>query len=150
MNTESIITTLLAAAAFLKKPVQDAAAQSIKDIYDAARHYMRRKFGEGSDGAKMLDLATAKPESAMRTAVLAEELSAAGMQNDPDLVRLMAQLAAMLPEHAEPVHQNVRVNGHANKVLVAGRDVINTERVVQRSVVEPGGRHLAAEQRQQV
>jgi hypothetical protein len=66
MQTEAIIATLLAAAAILKQPVQDVAAQSIKDVYEAAKYYLRKKFGDGSDGAKFLDLALEKPESAMR------------------------------------------------------------------------------------
>ena len=36
MQLETIISTLLSASALLKKPVQDAASQSIKDLFDAA------------------------------------------------------------------------------------------------------------------
>src|SRR5260221_11803078 len=100
MNPEAIITTLLSAAAFLKKPIQDVAAQSLKDVYETARYYLKKKFGEGSDGAKVLDLATEKPESAMRKAVLVEETTAAGLQTDADLVPLAEQLPARCPERA--------------------------------------------------
>lgn len=150
MNTEAIIATLLAAAAFLKRPVQDVATQSIKDIYDAAKYYLRKKFGEGSDGAKVLDLALKKPESAMRKAVLAEEAASAGIASDPDLVRLIERLAALLPEAADPVWQHVHVAGRGNKVLVAGRDLIQTERLIQRTGIVPDERHVTAEQREQV
>ncbi|MDP3073827.1 MAG: hypothetical protein Q8N18_26315 [Opitutaceae bacterium] len=150
MQTESIITALLSAAAFLKKPVQDAAAQSIKDIYDAVKHYLRRRFGEGSDGAKVLELATAKPESGMRKAVLAEELSSARLHEDPEVIRLTEELAARLPKPVDLPGANVHVNGRGNRVLVAGRDAILTERVVHRSGIEPDERHLTAEQRSEI
>lgn len=137
MQTEEIITTLLAAAAFLKKPVQDVAAQSIKDVYEAAKYYVRKKFGDGSDGAKVLDLAVEKPESSMRKAVLAEEAASVGIESDPDLVRLIEQLTELLPKPESPAWQHVHVAGRANKVLVAGRDVIHAERVVRRNRISP-------------
>ena len=68
MQLDAIITTILSAAAFLKKPVQDAASDSIKDLLDAARYYLKKRFGEGSDGADVLDLALDKPDSEMRKA----------------------------------------------------------------------------------
>ncbi len=150
MQTEAIIATLLAAAAFLKKPVQDVAAQSIKDVYEAAKYYLRKKFGEGSDGSKVLDLALEKPESAMRKAVLVEETASAGLSKDPDLVRLAEELAARLPPSTHPAWQNIHVAGRANKVVVAGRDVIQTERIVQRSAITPDERHVSAEQRDEM
>lgn len=150
MNPEAIITTLLAAAAFLKKPVQDIAIQSIKDVYEAARYYLRKKFGENSDGTKMLDLALEKPESSMRKAALAEEVASAGLESDADLIRLIEQLAALLPASADPVWQRVHVAGHRNEVLVAGRDLINTRRVIRRTGITPNERHVTPEQRDQI
>lgn len=150
MQLEAIISTLLAAAAFLKKPIQDAAGQSIKDLFDAIRYYLKKQLGKDSDGAKVLDLAVEKPESAMRTAVLAEEMRAAGLSDDDELVRLAEKLAALLPPELESVRQLVRVNGHANKVLVAGRDVVTAERVIHRNAIMPDERHLTAVQRSQI
>jgi hypothetical protein len=150
MQTEAIIATLLAAAAFLKNPIQDVAAQSIKDFYEAAKYYLRKKFGDGSDGAKFLDLALEKPESAMRKAVLVEEAASAGIESDPDLVGLIERLEALLPEAADPVWQHVHVAGRGNKVLVAGRDVIHTERVIRRTGIAPSEHHVTVEQRDQL
>lgn len=148
MNTEAIIATLLSAAAFLKKPVQDAATQSVKDLFTDVRNYLRRKFGEGSDAAKVLDLATQKPESAMRKAVLVEETAAAGLGSDTELLRLVEQLAAFV-SRAEEDSQNVRVNGDRNHVHVAGRDlVVHVTKHVSRSVITPDERHLTTEQRE--
>ncbi|PTY01438.1 hypothetical protein DB347_25455, partial [Opitutaceae bacterium EW11] len=44
MQTESIITTLLAAAAWLKDPVRAVASQSLRDVYDALKYYLKRKL----------------------------------------------------------------------------------------------------------
>ena len=150
MQTEEIITALLAAAAFLKKPVQDVTAQSIKDIYEAAKYYLRKKFGEGSDGSKVLDLALEKPESGMRKAVLAEEAAAIGIEADADFVRLIRQLAELLPAADHPAWQEVHVAGRSNKVVVAGRDVIHTERVIRRVGFAPNERHITVEQRDEI
>ncbi len=149
MQTEAIIAPLLTAAAFLKKPVQDVAAQSIKDVYETVKYYMRKKLGEGSDGAKVLDLSLEKPESAMRKAVLAEEVAAAGMESDADLARVIAQLRALLPNDCRQ-GQEVRVAGSGNRVVVAGRDVIQTERHIQRSAITPDERHVTVEQREKI
>ncbi len=150
MNPEAIITTLLAAAAFLKKPVQDIAVQSIKDVYEAARYYLRKKFGEHTDAAKVLDLATEKPESQLRKAVLVEETTTAGLHHDTELVRLAAELARLLPSRKDTAAQCVQVEGVRNRVTVAGRDVINAERVVQRNNITPDERHITSEQRERV
>jgi len=150
MQLDTIITTLLSAAAFLKKPIQEVASQSIKDVYEAVRTYLRKKFGEGSDAAKVLDLAVEKPESAMRKAMLAEETASAGLEADADLIRLIEQLAELLPQPASTAWQHVHVAGRGNKVLVAGRDVVHAERLVQRSAITPDDRHVTAEQREQI
>ncbi len=147
MNTEAIIATLLSAAAFLKKPVQDATAQTVKEIFDTARYYMRKKFGEGSDGAKVLDLATEKPESVMRKGMLVEETAAVGLNSDSELMRLVEDLARLMPA-AEEGRQAVTVNGDGNRVQVAGRDfVVHAAKHVHRSVITPDERHVTTEQR---
>lgn len=150
MQLDAIIQTLLSAAAFLKKPLADAAGHSIKELFDAACHYLKRKFGEHSDGAKVLALAVEKPESAMREAVLVEEAGAAGLAGDTDLARLAEQIALLLPVIAERSGHSVQVSGRQNKVVVAGRDVIHAERVVHRSAIAPDETHVSADQRKQI
>lgn len=150
MQLDTIIQTLLSAAAFLKEPIVDAAGRSIKELFDAACHYLKRKFGAPSDGAKLLDLAVEKPESAMRKAVLVEEAGAAGLAGDSDLARLAEQIAALLPGDAESSGHSVQVSGRQNKVVVAGRDVIHAERVVHRSTITPDETHVTVDQRKQI
>ena len=147
MPIESILTTLLAAAALLKKPVQDAASQSLKAAYEAAKSYLLKKLGANSAAADALEMATEKPESVARKAVLCEETESAGLATDAELQRLIAQVAARLPSPVESLSQSVRVSGQGNKVQVAGRDlVIRTEKHFRRSVITPDERHLTVEQ----
>jgi hypothetical protein len=150
MQTEPIISTLLATAAFLKHVVQDAASQSIRDAYAAAKSYLQKKFGANPDAARALEMATAKPESLIRKALLAEECNALDLGCDTELARLIENLAALLPSSAGPVRQSVRVTGDGNTVQVAGRDLIHTSKLIRRNAITPDERHLTIEQREHI
>ena len=151
MQTEPIISTLLAAAAFLKHAVQDVASQSIRDGYAAAKSYLQKKFGPNPDAARALEMATAKPESLIRKALLAEECDGLDLGRDAELARLVENLAALLPASAAaPVRQNVRITGDGNTVQVAGRDLIHTAKLIRRNAITPDERHLTVEQREHV
>jgi len=150
MQTESIFSTLLSAAAFLKHAVQGVASQAVRDAYEAAKSYMRKKFTANPDAARALELATEKPESLIRKALLVEDSAANGLDSDSELARLIENLAALLPPPANTVSQNVRVTGQRNIVQVAGRDLIRTEKVVRRDTITPDERHLTVEQRERI
>lgn len=147
MQTESIFSTLLSAAAFLKHAVQDVASQSVRDSYEAAKTYLRKKFSTNPDATRALELATEKSESLPRKALLVEESASSGLDRDPELARLIEILAALLPA-PDMVSQNVRVTGQRNIVQVAGRDLIQTEKLVRRNTITPDERHLTVEQRE--
>jgi hypothetical protein len=138
MQTESIFSTLLAAAAFLKHAVQDVANQAVRDAYEAAKTYLRKKFSLNPGATHALELATAKPESS------------SGLDHDPELGRLVENLAALLPPSAERMSQTVQVTGHRNVVQVAGRDFIQTDKLVRRNTITPDERHLTVEQRERI
>jgi hypothetical protein len=150
MQTESIFSTLLAAAAFLKHAVQDVASQSVRDAYEAAKAYLRKKFSSNPGATHALELATAKPESVIRKALLAEESMSSGLDQDPELDRLVENLAALLPPPADRVSQTVQVTGQRNVVQVAGRDFIQTDKLVCRNTITPDERHLTVEQRERI
>lgn len=147
MQTETIITTLLSAAAFLKAPVQEVATQAIKDLFGTLAYYLKRKFGEHSQAAKALELAIEKPTSDARKAVLVEECATAGLEADVDLRQLVEQLAALLPKSTMRTQQSVHVSGQRHRVQVAGGDIITAERHVHRNAITPGEAHITAEQR---
>lgn len=150
MQTESIFSTLLAAAAFLKHAVQGVASQSVRDAYEATKTYLRKKFGANPDATRALEMVTAKPESLIRKALLVEDSASSDLGRDSELARLIENLAALLPPPADVVNQNVRVTGHRNVVQVAGRDLIQTEKLVRRNTITPDERHLTVEQRERI
>ncbi len=150
MQTESIFSTLLAAAAFLKHAVQDVASQSVRDAYEAAKAYLHTKFSSNPGATHALELATAKPESLVRKALLAEESASRDLDRDPELAQLIERLAALLPPPADRINQIVHVSGHRNVVQVAGRDLIQTDKFIRRNTITPDERHLTAEQRERI
>jgi len=147
MQTELILSTVLAAAAFLKHPIQNVARQSIEDAYHAAKAYLTKKFGERSQAANALELATGKPESLLRKSVLMEESVSANLNSDAELGRLIERLAKLLPATAVIAAHHVQVSGRGHHVEVAGRDLIHTERIVYRNTITPNERHLTIAQR---
>lgn len=148
MQTDAIISALLSAAAFLKKSINDVATQSLRDAYDTAKDYLRKKFKNGSAG-EALELAVQKPDSVARKCLLIEEASAAGLESDAELHALIARLTQLLPDGAEG-RQNVRVSGRNHCVQVAAGDIVNTERHVHRSVITPDERHLDGGQKRKL
>jgi hypothetical protein len=150
MPTETILSTLLAGAAFLKTAIQNTATQSVRDAYDAAKAYLRNKFSGNADAVRALELATGKPESLIRKALLAEESASSDLECDAELARLMAALRATLLVMTKPIRLSVTVEGNGNQVQVAGRDLIRTERIVRRNEITPDGRHLTLEQRERL
>lgn len=147
MQTDTIIDTLLAAAAFLKEPAQAIASQSLRDIYDSTKYYLRRKFGGAqSSGAVALDAATDKPESPGRKLTLLEESAAAKLDADADLARLIQIMAALLGGLGVVVPSVIHVAGNHGTVNVAGRDLVQSTRHVIRNAVTPDASHLSGEQ----
>src|SRR5471032_3100013 len=150
MQTETILATLLTAAAFLKKPVQDMVTDSIRAAYDATKAHLRKRFGESSEAANALDMATAKPESLIRKALLVEESASSGLSTDAILHGLIERLSSLIPASVQVVGPCVPVSGCRNVVQVAGRDLIHTAKHIQRNTITPDERHLPVAQREQV
>lgn len=149
MSTETLLTTFLTAAAWLKEPARALTAQALRDLYDATRYYLRRKFAPHPDAGKALELATEKPTSTARKSLLIEEAGAADLPADEELQTLVRRLAALLPT-TDFATQRVHVEGSGNEVKVAGRDLIVTERHVRRVAITPDERHLMHEQRRRL
>lgn len=147
MNTESIISALLVAASALKEPATAVAAHALKDLYAAAKYYLRRKFTGHPDAVRALDFATEKPTSTARKAALIEESQPLGLERDPELVSLIERLAAALPSRVDAERVSVTVEGRSNQVNVAGGDLFVTSRLIRRNAITPDERHLAREQR---
>lgn len=141
MQTDTLISTLLSAAAFLKEPVRAMASQSLRDVYEAMKYYLRRKFGVPSRGATALEMATDRPHATGSKALLVDETDAAGLHHDPELIRLAETLKSLLAAVDAPSIGDVHVNGDGNRVQVAG-SIVNTERHVTRNTITPDERHV--------
>src|SRR6266542_274245 len=147
MNIETLLATLLKAASFLKKPIQDVAGQSVKDVYEAVKVRLQRKLSGRPDALDAIDKATAKPESAPRRDVLREEIQDITLDDDLELQHLLQHLAKLLPSPEPVVRQSIRVGGRGHRVQIAGRDIVNAEKHVQKNVITPDERHLSGEQK---
>ena len=73
MNIGAIIATFLSVAAFLKKKPRFKMRSSIGERHFRRRSLLRKKFGDGSAGVKVLDLTNEKPESVMRQVMLSKK-----------------------------------------------------------------------------
>lgn len=149
MNTETLLSTFLSAAAWLQEPARALTTQALRDLYDATKYYLKRKFGPHPDAAKALELATEKPTSAVRKNLLIEEAASADLPADGELAQLIRRLATLLPA-SDFTLPRVHVAGSGNEVKVAGRDLIVTERHVRRVAITPDERHLMHEQRRRL
>ena len=150
METDTIVTALLSAAAFLKEPIRAIASQSLRDVYDAAKFYLRKKFGAGSRNAGLLELATAAPEQPASRAMLTEAAESGALDQDADVKRLVETLLAMLGGVGARAIQNVSIGGDAANVNVVAGDFISTPRHVVQNAVTPDESHLDGEQVMQI
>lgn len=150
MQTESIVAAVLAAASWLKEPAHTVASQGLRDLYDALKYYLKRKFAGNGSATAALDSALEKPSSPGRRTVLLEEAEPFGLDLDPEVVRLAEKIIALLPRGPAPMSSHWKVEGNGNEVKFAGRDLIVTERHLQRNAITPDDRHLAREQRSQL
>jgi len=146
MNPSTIVATLVAAAAFLKKTITEVSARAIQDSYNGVKRYLRHKLGAESSAGKALEMATDKPDSIARKSVLIEELESSGLREDSELDQLVEQLRLRMSGRVPAVSQTVHVPGDRNNVQVAGRDIITTLKHIQRNVITPDERHLSHEQ----
>ncbi len=78
-----VVMALVAGAAAAAK---DVAAQTVKDGYAGLKALIVHKFGGKADVASAVDQVEKKPDSEGRKTMLAEELSAAGVAQDDDVV----------------------------------------------------------------
>jgi hypothetical protein len=115
---ETIISALLGGVAAAGGKV---ATKAVEDAYGALKGLLVRKLGEKSDTVEAVTKLEAKPESEARKATVAEELKAANVGTDPELVeaarRLQTALDELLPEgraHVQHVQHVQHAVGNRN------------------------------------
>lgn len=150
MQLEAILSVILSGAHYLKKPFEDVSAQAIKDAYSSAKEYLVKKLSGNSAALQALENATDKPESPGRKAVLLEETEELELPADSKLVKLVGELAKLVPNHRTEIHQNATVSGRGHKVLMAAGNIVNTEKIVKKNKITPDERHISAAQKKKL
>lgn len=111
---DPITTALLAGIAKLAEP-------AIRDAYEGLKALLKRKAGDNSPVVQAAHEVEEKPASAGRRETLQEEIKAAKVENDPELVKAANALLEELG--ATQGGQNVInqiVSGHHNYVTGTG------------------------------
>ena len=98
----------------------------IVDAYAALKNAIKSKTGVGSDVVEALESVEKKPASKARQSVLAEEVTSAGLDKDPALLKLAQALGKALKEAggnsytATAGDNSVIVQGTGNAVATGG------------------------------
>lgn len=148
MDAPTILSVTAAAAAFLKKPVQDAAGKIIFDGYETLKKRLKTRSNDSPDVIDALEKLENKPDSKARLELLTEELSGCAIEKDPAIIEIAKALIEALPPSvaATNVQVSIKQVGRGHKAQVAGRDIINTEHHTEVIKFTPDERHITAEQ----
>src|SRR3954449_10688995 len=92
---DPIVTALLGG---LAASVGKVASKAVEDTYSALKSLLLRKLGEKSEAAEAIAKLEAKPDSEGRKTTVAEELTAAKVADDRELLDLARQLQAALEQ----------------------------------------------------
>ena len=104
----------------------DAGKKLIVDAYTALKDGIKAKLGADSDAMDALEGVEKKPDSKARQGVLAEEIASAGLDKDPDLLKLAQTLAEALKSaggttyNATAGKNSTIVQGEGNTVATGG------------------------------
>ena len=115
------ITLAIVTAAFsgLAAAAGDVSKQALVDGYAALKAGLARKFGAKSDVVQAAEAVEAKPESEGRKATLEEEVKAAGVDKDEELLTLARALVEKIGATPGGKHISQTATGDGN-VQVAG------------------------------
>ncbi len=100
---DPITTAIMAALANLSK-------DAIKDGYNALKAALKKKFGSESDLVDAVEKLEKKPDSEGRKATVQEEIEAAKVNDDPDIIRLAQDLLDKIKEQPggqQTITQNI-------------------------------------------
>jgi hypothetical protein len=104
------------------------AEPAVKDAYAALKAVIVRKFGREAEVTKAVETLEAKPESAGRRTALEEEIAAAALARDQEIVRLAQALAERAATRTTTATVNQQVHGDRNVVSGTGDITINIDR----------------------
>src|SRR5690242_8595433 len=102
-----IATALVAGAAAAMK---DTAAQVIKDAYNGIKNLLARKYPNAALVSAVLAMVESKPHDATRRQMLEDELKAAKVDQDGDVLKQAQVLGEVLKQYAPQIAQQYQVN----------------------------------------
>lgn len=112
MDPITIIVAALAAGAV--EAARSTVEQAVKDAYTALKELVSRKLGSkpNADSARAaMSLAQSKPGDPARQAVLKDELQAAGIDADTDILKLARALSEALERAGTGISHHATVSG---------------------------------------
>jgi hypothetical protein len=120
---------LAATVAGATSGLTDASKTAVTDAYHALTTVIRKRFGQDHAVVKAVEAVESKPSSAGRQSTLVEEVTEAGLAQDPELLWLAEQLTNLLVEHARD-QQAVQqiISGDYNATSVHGDATVTVER----------------------
>jgi hypothetical protein len=118
---EPVSATILAAlVAGAVAATKDVAAAAIKDAYNGFKALVVRKLGPKADVENAIQQVEAKPDSQARQDMLAEELDAAGAEQDGELVAQAKALLALLETHGTKPAVSYHAELHGSGAIAQG------------------------------
>ena len=111
-----IVSLVGALAAGAVAAAKDTATQAVKDAYDGIRQYIKDRYARVH-----LDDLEEEPHSKGQQLVIQEKLEKAGVENDPTLPKLVAELVEALKSQAPDAAKTVGVDLEGIRTRVGHR-----------------------------
>jgi hypothetical protein len=94
--------------------LKPTAEQAIKDAYAGLKALIQRKFGASSEVAKAVDGVETKPDSQGRQTTLKEELTAANVAQDQDILQAAQRLLDLVKAQPDGAAHIQQITGNYN------------------------------------
>jgi hypothetical protein len=149
MSLDEISIVLASAATILKKPLEGTVSKVFLDAYDALKAKISMQSKDSSEVDSAIKALEKKPDSSGRRLTLVEELDDSGVQVSDELLEAVRQLQAVVQNISEDsggTNISVKQSGRGNSVQIAGRDIIQTKKVVRRNHFQTDERHIDGKQ----
>lgn len=132
--TNAIVAAISAGAVV---GVTKVGEQAIVSAYTKLKDLLKQKFGAKSEMVKSVKALEAKPDSAARIDVVAEEVIAAKADQDPELLQAAQALLEIIRTKPGETQLIQTAIGNQNIQVAGDRNTINTSTMPDRSVKPP-------------
>ena len=148
MSLDEIITVVAGAASVLKEPLSGTANKAFIDAYEALKKKIFTKTDNSIEVKSALEGVEKKPSSSGRRLTLMEELEDHKFEVTEELLSALIELRQMVEHIAgkPPTKLSIKQSGRGNSVNIAGRDLIQTNKVTRKNIVVTDERHIDGKQ----